>query len=269
MISERGKFTKKIKSNSFFKSIPAFILVITLLLLSLKHVEAHDPPAAENKKITFLKNIGTTDEALSSYNSGQIDALYSSLFGQDVRFSGFHSEILEVKHSKRSTFFTSKLELFIGTYDLHYKGKITGIHVIAGYKWLKGPIVHMTDQLTFSWDNQTFYDDGFSAATHCTESGADFFLESFDAPGTAAANSLGWSTSLAEPQSGPADSHYGTAQIVLRPREPLDPSTVLHSSMQLEYAHQFFSLSINRNLSAEIKLSRDHYIYQSVSYTYR
>ena len=266
------------KTTSILRTSFVLILAVTLLFFSVEHVKAEDSPVAMEKKIEFLKSIGTTDEALSFYSDQQINGLYDRLFGQDVSFSGFTSQEVEVKekiNGERGNIPTSKLQLSVGTYDLKSNDQVTGLDVTLGYKWVKEPILHLDDALTFSWDKDMFYDDGFYAMANCTTiTGLPWVLENINAPAKVSDGGLGWYTSIAEPRFEPAQSHYGGAQVLLRPRNPFSTSAVLHSKMRLEYAHQILGASIvlgvnNSGANAGVTFSAGKYDYQSVSHTYR
>ena len=267
---------KKTKFKSFSTVIIALFLISTFFLSSMTSVEASDSQVTEAEKINFLKNKGTTDEALTSYTPKQIDDLYDTLYGQDAHFSGFDSKIVEVAEAnsdERENISTTKLQLMIGTYDLVSNGIVKGVDVSIGYKWLKDPMIHLTDALTFSWDNNTFYDDGFYATANCNVDGVPILLENINAPALAGSSSFGWYSTISQPQSGPADYFYGGAQVLLRPKTPFSSSATLHSKLYLTYAHQKLGGSISFGLSSSgpnigVSITGGNYDQQSLSYTY-
>lgn len=268
---------KKTKSKSFFTVMLALFLVATFFMSSLTSVEASDSQVTEKEKIDFLKSIGTTDEALASYNPKQIDDLYNTLYGQDAYFSGFDSKIVEVTESttdERGNIPTSELQLSIGTYDMVSNGTVKGVDVSIGYKWLKDPFFHMKDALTFSWDTNTFYDDGFYATANCHFDGVPILLENINAPALAGPSSFGWYSTISHPtQLGPADYYYGGAQVLLRPKTSFTSSADLNSKMYLTYAHQTLGAGISFGLSGSganvgVSITGGNYDQQSFSYTY-
>lgn len=267
---------KKTKFKSFSTTMLALFLGAIFFLSSITSVEASDPQVAETEKINFLKSIGTTDEALASYTTKQIDDLYNTLYGQDAHFSGFDSKIVEIAETtsdERENISPSKLQLSIGTYDLVSNGMVKGVDVSIGYKWLKDPMIHLTDALTFLWDNNIFYDDGFYATANCNVTGVPILLENINAPALASPGSFGWYSTISQPQSGPADYFYGGAQVLLRPRTPFSSSAALHSKLYLTYAHQKPGASISFGISSSgsnvgVSITGGKYDQQSLSYTY-
>lgn len=266
------------KTTSILRTSFVLILAVTLLFLSGEHVKAEDSPVAMEKKIEFLKSIGTTDEVLSFYSDQQINDLYDRLFGQDVSFSGSYSEIVEVKEKvngeRADNIPPSKLKLSVATYNLHSNGKVVGIDVTLGYNWLKKPVFHLHDALSFSWDKSVFYDDGFFASASCNiVGGHPILLKNIEAPAEATDGGIGWYTSLADPIHGMAETYYGGAQILLRPRTPFVESEVLNSKMYLNYAHQYPGISISFGISkagpsGAITFTSGNYSKQTLSYTY-
>lgn len=268
----------KRKKQKMIATFCTTLLLLMFFMIPPKTVEANDTFVSYSDKITYLKEIGTTDAAILSYTDKQVDDLYNTLHEKDVQFSGYTSKIVEVSErsngERSSNIPTSQLELSIGTYDIHSNGKVIGVDVSIGYKWIKEPITHLTDALTFRWDDKVFYDDGFYAMACCNASGLPVVLENISAPAKATAGSIGWYTTLANPRFELADNHYGGAQVLLRPRTPLNTSAVLHSKMYLEYAHQKIGASISFGLgfsgpSASVSFSGGNYDKQSLSYTYR
>lgn len=260
------------KSKKIFTVMLASFLAATFFMSSLISVEASDTLVTEEAKIDFLRSIGTTDEALSSYNPKQIDDLYNTLYGKNAVFSGYNTQIMDITESssgEKGNIPTSQLQLTIGTYDLTSNGKVTGVDVSLGYKWLKEPVFNMTDALTFKWDSNLFYDDGFYGFSNCLVDGQNLTLESINAPALADSGSFGWYSKLSLPHHGNSYQHYGSAQTLLRPHTPFSTSANLNSKMYLTYAHQILGPEISFGLSdVGVSFAGGSFDQLSSSYTY-
>ena len=75
------------KSKKIFTVMLASFLAATFFMSSLISVEASDTLVTEEAKIDFLRSIGTTDEALSSYNL-QLGILHTH---GSLKFSTVHT----------------------------------------------------------------------------------------------------------------------------------------------------------------------------------
>lgn len=262
---------RKIKSR--FSSAIAMFLVLALFMSFNVNAKDIQKEATYDEKIEFLKSIGTTEEALSNYNPYQVDSLYNDLYGKDVHFSGSESKIVDISNgnpNSRGNISTSQLKLTVGTYDMITNGKVTAVNVSLGYQWLKEPILVLTDALTFTWDNNDFYDAGFYATSVCTVDGEEHVIEDINAPATAQAGGLGWYSKLSLPHHGNIYKHYGGAEVLLIPRTPFSSSANLDSKMYLSYAHQLVGVGISLGFpgSVGVTFTGGNYDQQSHSYTY-
>ncbi len=250
----------------------ASLLVSSLFMTTITTIEAAESQATQTEKIEFLKSIGTTDEALASFNPQQIDDLYNTLSGKDAHFSGFDSQIIKVTENnpdERGNISTSQLQLSIGTYDMVSNGTVIGVDVSLGYQWLKEPVFTMTDALTFKWDSNLFYDDGFYATSNCMVDGQHLVLENINAPALADSGSFGWDSKLSLPHHGNSYKHYGGAQVLLRPRNSFSSSADLNSKMYLTYAHEILGGEISFGFTdIGVSFTGGSFDQQSFSYTY-
>lgn len=263
----------KKRSMKCFSTITlALLLTLSLFVSAATSVEASESQVTEDEKIEFLRSIGTPEEILADYNPKLIDDFYNTLSGKDVRFAGSDSQIVEIKENDskaRGNIPTSQLKLTVATYDMMSNGVVSGVDVGLGYEWLRSPICHMDDALTFSWDDNTFYDAGFYATANCTYDGIPITLENINAPAIASSNSIGWYSSIREPQPGLAEKHYGGGQVLLRPRYSFSSSTDLNSKMYLTYAHQIIGFGISFGITdIGVSITAGNYDKQALSYTY-
>lgn len=266
----------KTGGKRMIKKIRVMMLVcmgIMIAGLAVNIVNAEDR-ITEAEKIDYLKSIGTTEEAIAIYNQAQIDELYYTLQGKDVKFSGIETTIVEIENKnsdqmERNNISTSKLQLSIGTYDMERDGKVIGIDVTLGYKWLESPLMHFTDAFTFTWNDALFYDDGFYAMSNYTLAGGQMItIEQISRPATGQAGGLGWYLNTAVPH-GAISNNYGGAQILLRPRTYYTSATKLAAKMYFTYAHQLVGAGITIGPDGPgVTITGGKYDQQTFSYTY-
>ena len=247
-------------------------LIIVLAVPTVVRAEDHQKIEREDK-IGFLRSIGTSEEALSNYNSKQIDDLYTTLYGKDVEFSGCGTQIVEIEDGNtnlRGNIPTSKLKLNVATYDMKTNGVVTGVDVSLGFEWLTPPFWNFTDGFTFTWDNNIFYDAGFYAVSGVDTDKGYRVIDTIDAPATAAAGGMGWYLSINNPlDANTVGGHYGGAQVLLRPRAPFAPGANLDSKMYFTYAHQLVGGGISfQPGSVGVSITGGNYDQQTYSYTY-
>lgn len=261
----------KIRKNNLIIAVGlSFVLSIATFL----PVSAENVPTTE-QKVAFLKSIGTTDEAISIYNPTQINNLYNDLYGKDVHFSGFETKDVKMTENvgdgkARGNISTSMLRLTVATYDFVANGKVTGMNVSLGYQWLQSPILHHHDALTFTWDNNLFYDAGFYAESGYNIKSGFLSIDRVNAPATAQAGGMGWYLNTALPPGITTSNNFGGADIYLKAHSSYSPSTRLNSKMYFTYAHQILGLGITLGFpgSVGVSITGGNYDQQTYSYTY-
>ena len=252
------------------------LLVLTMMFSVTPIVCAEDKSASNEEKIEYLKSIGTTEEAIDDFNPQQIEKIYDSLSNKEAIFSGYKSEIIEITDgdtTARGNIPTSKLRLSVATYDLvNNDGKITGVDVSMGYEWLSEPVLQMKDGFMFTWDNNTFYDNGFYAIANCDSESGRHVCDSTSAPATAQAGGMGWYLKIAPdiPSYIGGRRYYGGAQMLLRPRNTIYSGSKPTSKMYFTYAHQLVGVGISFGSSGSVGVSitDGKYDQQTLSYTY-
>ncbi len=149
-------------------------------------------------------------------------------------------------------------------------GKVKWVDVALAYEWLQEPILTMTDALTFTWDANTFYDNGFYANSGCIVDGQYVNIEDINAPATAQAGGLGWYSKLSLPHHGNTYKHIGGAQVLLGVKNPFSSSATLNSKMYLSYAHQLVGAGISLGFpgSVGVSFTGGKFDKQAFSYTY-
>ena len=232
---------------------------------------AAESPTLQKMK-NYLLSIGTDQEFLNDITDKRIEKLYQMFIGKDVTFSGYETEIVEIKDGDprlRGQISTSQLKLGVGVYEFTSGGKITGMNVSTVYEWLKDPILHWTDAHTFNFDGSKFKIGGIYAESGYDMSNQFLLIDSVDAPATAADGGLGWFLSITKGNLPKSYLNRGGADIYLIPRNGSATKAQLSSSFYYTYAHQLLTGSISLGIdSGSVTLAGGSYDYQTKIYNY-
>lgn len=258
------------------KYVVVLLYVVFSGVLFITPVKADERSIILEEKVKFLESIGTPKNVIETYNSTQIERTYKNLFGKNAHFAGAESKIIEVKDetsSLRGNISTSKLKLSVGVYDMvdEATGEVFEINVSVGYEWLSEPIWQSNDALTFSWDKDLFYDEGFYHESLCSINGWIHTIEYITTPALASEGGFGWYSKLGiHLDDASIYKHFGGGDIRLIPKRSYKESTDLNSKMYFQYAHQIAGVGISFGITGDLGVSINggNYDEQALSYTY-
>lgn len=261
------------RKNRYISFVLLFVLIITLW--NSVSVNAEEVQMGSNdEKRDYLLTIGAPKEYVNLISNEKLNVMYDILKSGDYKFSDWEQKIVEVEEGSqtRGNIPTTKLQLYIATFDNVKNGTVQNVYVSLGYTWLQYPIAAYTDAMTFNWDGHLFSLAGFYAVNNGGNEVGSPVIDNVSAPAKSASGGIGWYMRQADPNFGYV-AKTGAAELLLKPKTTISATSNLNSDMHFNYAHALLGIGLSfgvsgSGLSAGISVESGLYDEQAAYYVY-